>query len=88
MGYSVQFSNKALKTLKKIDRNQARIILSWIEKNLENCDNPRSQGKALGYGLKGYWRYRVGVYRLIALIEDDILRIEIINVGHRNNIYK
>ena len=87
MSYYVQLSDHARKALKKIDRLQAKIIISWLEKNLDGCENPRLYGQALGYGLKGYWRYRIGAYRIIADIQDALVRIEIINVGHRRDIY-
>ena len=87
MSFSVQLSGKALKTLKSIDRYQAKIILSWIEKNLEGCSDPRVLGKSLSGNLKDYWRYRVGSYRLIADIQDTFVRIMIINIGHRRDIY-
>jgi len=56
MGYSVQLSNNSRKALRKIDRYQAKIIVSWIRKNLDGCENPRIHGKALEDNLKGYWR--------------------------------
>ena len=87
MKYDVVFSEKALKALKKIDRYQTKIILSWVEKNLAGCSNPRQYGKAL-VGDKGdYWRYRVGSYRIIADIQDNFVRIELINIAHRREIY-
>ena len=79
MGYDVQFSDNAIKALKKIDRYQSKILLSWIEKNLVGCDNPRLHGRALVGDKKDYWRYRVGAYRIIADIQDKLVRIEIIN---------
>lgn len=87
MNYEVQFSDKALKTLKQIDKHQAKLILAWINKNLAGCGDPRVQGKALVGDKKGYWRYRVGSYRLIAEIDDGQVRINIINIGHRREIY-
>jgi len=54
VGYSVQLSDNARKALRKIDRYQAKIIISWIKKNLDGCDNPRIHGKALEHDLKGY----------------------------------
>lgn len=88
MGYEVRFSDKALKALKRIDKNQAKIIISWIEKNLQGTPNPRLYGKILVGDKKGYWRYRVGAYRIIAEIVDSQVRIEIINIGHRSDVYK
>ena len=87
MGYDVQLSDNAEKDLQKIDRYQAKIIISWIEKNLRGCDDPRLHGKPLVGDKKDYWRYRVGAYRIIADIQDKLVRIEIITVGHRREVY-
>ena len=84
--YSVTYSDKAVKALLKLDRYTVAMIYGWIDKNLEGCDNPRIHGKALDYKFKGYWRYRIGDYRLIADIQDNILNIEIIRAGHRREI--
>ena len=88
MKYSVILSDNARKSLRKIDRYQARIITSWLKKNLDGCDNPRLFGKPLEQSLKGYWRYRIGDYRLIADIQDNLLIIEIIRAGHRRDVYE
>jgi len=87
MKYKVMYSDEALKAYKKLDKQTAEIIYGWIGKNLVGCENPRQYGKPLGYERKGEWRYRVGAYRIIAEIRDDIITIEIINAGHRRNIY-
>ena len=87
MGYEVRYSESAKKELRKIDRHRAQIIIAWIEKNLIGCENPRLYGKPLGYDRKGDWRYRVGLYRIIADIQDNIVTIEIVAVGHRREIY-
>ena len=88
MSYGVELSDSAIKALKKIDRYQAKIIIAWVEKYLDGCDNPRLYGKPLANDLKGLWRYRIGSYRVIADIQDNIITIEIIDVGHRRDIYK
>ena len=87
MKYTVEFTQRALKDLKKLDRHTAALILGWIRKNLENCDNPRLYGKGLSANRSGQWRYRVGDYRLLAEIEDDKIIILILSVGHRRDIY-
>lgn len=81
-------SNKAKKALNQIDRYQAKIIVMWIEKNLDGCNNPRQYGKSLVGDKKGYWRYRVGSYRIIAEIDDMRVRIGIINIAHRREVYE
>lgn len=87
MSYKVEFTAAALKDLKKLDRHTAALILGWVRKNLENCENPRWHGKALTADRSGQWRYRVGDYRLLAEIEDDKIRILVLAVGHRREIY-
>ena len=85
--YRVDYSKKAVRTLKKLDPSMANLIYAWIEKNLVGCDNPRAHGKALGANLSGFWRYRVGDFRLIAEIQDDRLVILMIEIGHRSEVY-
>ena len=87
MMYKVRLTERAKKDLKKLDRQTAALILGWVKKNLENCENPRRHGKGLTANRSGQWRYRVGDYRLLAEIEDDIITILILNVGHRRDIY-
>ena len=87
MKWQVTFSRDALKQLKKLDKHTASLILGWIRKNLEGCENPRLHGKALTANSTGQWRYRVGDYRIIAELQDKQIVILILNVGHRRDIY-
>lgn len=87
MKYEVIFSDSALKQLKKLDKYTAKLIMSWIKKNLIGCENPRVHGKGLTNNKSGYWRYRIGDYRLIAEIQEEKVIILIVNVGHRSKIY-
>lgn len=87
MRYTVEFTERAVKDLKKLDRHTAALILGWVRKNLENCENPRQHGKGLTANRSGQWRYRVGDYRMLCEIEDDKIRILVLNVGHRREIY-
>ena len=88
MKYTVVFSKEALKDLKKLDKHTAALIIGWVRKNLEGCENPRQHGKGLTANLSGKWRYRVGDYRLLAEIQDDKVVILMLRVGHRSEIYK
>ena len=87
MKYKVEYTIKAVKDLKKIDKHTRKLILSWIEKNLVDCEYPRHQGKGLTSNRSGQWRYRVGDYRIIAEISDQTITILVLNIGHRKNIY-
>ena len=88
MSFHVQYTKAALKQLKKMNRFDAQLIVSWIGKNLEGCDNPRVHGKGLTANRSGEWRYRVGSYRILCVIQDDVLVIEIFSIGHRSTVYK
>lgn len=85
--YKVVFSKNALKQLQKLDKATAALIVGWIKKNLDSCENPRISGKALSANLSGLWRYRVGDYRIIAQIIDTEIVIFVVNIGHRRDIY-
>lgn len=85
--YHVEFTKNALKQLKNMDKSSASLILGWIRKNIEGCDNPRVHGKGLTANRSGQWRYRVGDYRIITEIEDDKVIVLVLNVGHRRDIY-
>ncbi len=87
MKYHVEFTDDARKALKKLDRNTAAMLLGWIRKNLEGCENPRQHGKGLTADRSGQWRYRVGDYRLIAEIKDGKVVILILTIAHRREVY-
>lgn len=86
--YKVELSKDALRQLKKMDRQTAAMLVGWIEKNLQGCENPRQHGKGLTANRSGQWRYRVGDYRIIAEIKDNIVTIIVLEVGHRSTIYE
>lgn len=87
MRWKVQISDQALKELKKLDRVDRELILSYLEQRVEGCSNPRAFGKPLRENLSGSWRYRVGQYRLICDIEDAVVTVYVVTVGHRRAIY-
>ncbi len=87
MKYKVAYTKTAVKQFKKMDKKIAALILSYIEDKLVDCENPRLYGKALRGDLSDIWRYRIGSYRILAKIEDDILLITVVELGHRKEIY-
>ncbi|MBQ3653104.1 MAG: type II toxin-antitoxin system RelE/ParE family toxin [Synergistaceae bacterium] len=88
MKYRVDYDKKADKQLRKMDLSVSSRIYDWIGKNLEGCEDPRAYGKALKGTWEGYWRYRVGDYRIIADIQDDKILILVTEVGHRREVYE
>ncbi len=86
--YKLQYSKGFINQIKKMDPFVQKNIMSWLEVNIQNTNNPRKYGKALKGNLIGTWRYRIGNYRVICVIEDDKLIVLALGVGHRNKIYK
>ena len=86
--YTVDYSTKAIKYLKKLDKQTQSMIYDWIGKHLEGCENPRSHGKGLTGNMSGKWRYRIGDYRLIAHIEDARVVILVLTVAKRDEVYR
>ena len=87
MKYRVELTDRVIKQLKILDKHTSALIIGWIEKNLEGCENPRVHGKGLTANRTGQWRYRIGDYRLICEIKDEEVLILVLEVGHRREIY-
>ena len=87
MTYRLEFSKKALKELKSLDPFVARLIISWLNKNIDGCADPRIHGKGLTGSLTGKWRYRIGDYRVVCEIVDQRVIVLVLAVGHRRYIY-
>lgn len=87
MIYSVEFSELARRQLRKLNPYIRTMIIKWVEKNLQGCENPRVHGKGLTANRSGQWRYRVGDFRLICEIQDNRLIILVLTIGDRKSVY-
>ena len=85
--WKIEWDSKALKEAKKLDRNARKKIVEYLEKRVLASQNPYQLGKPLKGNKAGIWRYRVGDYRILCQIEDEVLIVLIIAVGHRKDIY-
>lgn len=83
----VIFTPKAKKSFLKLDKTIQQQIQKFIVK-LEAMSDPRASGKMLVGNLLGFWRYRVGDYRLLCKIVDKELVITVVEVGHRKEVYE
>jgi len=87
LAYSVEYSQEARRQLHKLDKQVSHRVMDWIEQRLVNCENPRLWGKALVGSHNEKWRYRAGDYRILCLIKDNVVIIEVVSIGHRKEIY-
>ncbi len=89
MAWRIELSDLARKNLKQLDPQSAKRILSFLNDRLAMLDDPRSIGEALrGSKLGEFWKYRVGDYRIVSSIEDNSVRIIVVRVGNRKDVYK
>lgn len=87
MAWKIKYSERALKSLQKMDRQHAKRILTYLERRIAVLDNPRISGRPLKGELGVFWRYRIGDYRLLCEIQDEALTILVALIGHRKEIY-
>ena len=84
MAYRVTLKKRALKALEDINEPYYSIIKKAI---YALADNPRPQGYKKLKGRDGY-RIRVADYRIIYEVFDNILLVDVIDLGHRKDIYE
>ena len=84
MTYKLSIRRKAQKQLAKLPVNDYEKVKHAI---IELAGNPRPKGAKKLKGRDG-WRVRQGDYRIIYEIEDDVLIVIVLDVGHRKDIYR
>jgi len=89
LAWTIDYTETARKQLRKFDRQSARRIVDFMNERIATKEDPRSTGKALtGPMLGTYWRYRVGDFRIICDIQDGALRVLVIEIGNRREVYR
>jgi mRNA interferase RelE/StbE len=89
MAWKIEFYPVAERELDKLDPQAARRILAFLHERVAILDNPRSIGEALkGAKLGEFWKYRLGDHRIISSIEDGALRILVVRIGNRREVYR
>jgi mRNA interferase RelE/StbE len=87
VSWAYKFDERALKDLRRLDRQAQKNILDYLDDRIASAEDPRRFGKGLRADLAGLWRYRVGDYRIVCRIQDGLLLVLVVSVGHRRNIY-
>ena len=82
--YSIVFKQSVVKDLRQIRKKDVQRILKRID---GLADNPRPAGAEKLSGDEKY-RIRQGNYRILYTIEDDIITVTIVKVGHRRDVYR
>jgi mRNA interferase RelE/StbE len=74
--------------VRKIDPAARQRIREYLEQRVANLSDPRQLGKPLKGELASLWRYRVGDYRLIYELRDEVLVVLVVRIGHRREVYR
>lgn len=88
MAWAIDYTDTAKGQLRKLDKQTAKRIVDYMDQRVAGQENPRNAGKALTGPLGGLWRYRVGDYRVICDIQDGALRVLVIQIGNRREVYR
>ena len=88
MVWKIEITASAAGDLKHLDKQTAARILLFLKNRVATLENPRSIGEALQGTLKKYWKYRVGNWRIVTEIRDDVLVVAVVKVGHRREVYR
>ena len=85
--YEIVLSSDAAKSLARLQRSD-RKLFRQIATGLDQLASEPYLGKALLSNLKGYYSYRVRDWRILYEIEKNVLRVLILKVEHRREVYK
>ncbi len=88
MAWQIELTATAKKQLSHLGQVEARRVTAFLRERVAGLENPRSTGKALTGPLGGLWRYRVGDCRVICDIQEGALRVLVVQVGNRREIYR
>ena len=88
MSWDYSISGKAIKQLKKLDKQATKQIFDFLDERISGAEDPRQWGKQLKGELNNVWRYRSGDYRILCQLQGEVFVVLVLEVGHRKNIYK
>ncbi len=74
--------------MRRLDRQVQSRILAFLRSRIAGRENPRRLGRTLTGSRTGLWRYRVGDYRLVCRIEDQIVTVLVLAIAHRREVYR
>ena len=85
MSYRIEIKRSAAKALKKIPKANRKRIVDKIDSLAESPPNPDTTKMK---GNNPFHKVSVGDYRIVYEIQEDVLVILVVNIGHRKDIYR
>lgn len=88
MIWKIEFDERSRKELRKLDKSAQKNILQYLRNKIATNEDPRRFGDPLRKNLSGFWKYRIGAYRIICDIVNDTVTVRVIRIGPRKDVYK
>lgn len=87
MAWAIDYTDTARSQLRKLDKNSARRIMDYMDARVAPAD-PRRIGRALSGPMGNLWCYRVGDFRIVCDIQGKVVRVLVVRVGKRDEVYR
>lgn len=85
MKYTVVYGKGASKELRRLDKGVQSKICGATE---TLAANPRPRGCRKMVGYLHRWRIRIGDFRIVYDIHDEVVTVHVIKIGHRRDVYR
>ena len=82
--YRITFKKSVAKDFRSIPKQDVKRILKKID---ALASDPKAEG-CVKLSTQERYRVRVGLYRIVYEIREDILVVTVVKIGHRSSVYK
>jgi len=87
MAWKVEIDPEAEKELDRLDPQHAKRILRFLFKRIATNEDPKRFGDPLKRNFSCLWKYRVGDYRVVCDIQEQIFTVLVVMIDHRRKVY-
>ena len=85
MAYKVVLTSGAKEELKRLDKPTSALMIGWLEKNIDNSENPKNCGNEMS-NMSERWKYCIGDDRIICEIIEKKIVVLTLRVGHTKEV--
>jgi mRNA interferase RelE/StbE len=86
LAWTIEYAETAKKQLRGLDQAVARRIADFIDERIASGDDPRRLAKAMKGPLGDLWRSRVGDFRILCALRDQVLTVLALQIGNRREV--
>jgi mRNA interferase RelE/StbE len=87
VSWDYRIEETAARNLRALGPSAAAEIFRFLDGRIRGCADPTQFGKPLRGSKKGFWRYRVRGWRILCRLENRLLIVIVVAVGHRSTVY-